>query len=648
MKKILLTLSALLLAGTGLSASVRSGKVLTSNDVMENCGVVANVNVDEVSPAAANGSLQFGYAGDVYTAYSFNGIKKNVSVYVAMELDSIALKNLKGNNITQITMYSGVGVNGQTNYDRNINIFISTDLSKEPEYTQAVTASGIGFRENNFKLDTPFEITGETPIYIGYNFVCSANSKYVVCSDGIPYSGNSMLLGIDSKGEYPESFVNQSESAGSACIFATVTGENLPEVFALPKGIVTPFMTKLDSKPVYDVTVRNNGSTKIENITFEVIANNEETSYVDFTPKVTSGRVLTYSFDGAPYVAEGQKVVSIAVAKVNGIANPYSTVYMAGNTVAAENTVARKMVVEEGTGTWCGYCPAGIVLMEHLAETWPDDVYRIAIHTGDEMTLSNSFVNTYYGWLQNYASGVPAATMNRCEDLAPTGNNVIALADSYVEAKKAVGTYANAFLETMQYDAVTKKATFYTYTDFTVNDAGRHYVEVAVVEDGIGPYNQTNYYANNALGAMGGWEKKGSSVSTIYDDVARGLSSYGGELITSDVVNKGEVYFRYVNLDLRYVKNENFRAIMMVTNEANEIVNACQLELTKSGVEGIASDKNIPIITTSKGAIEVSGAENVAIYSLTGSKIANGSVSGIPAGVYVVKADNVTMKVVVR
>jgi hypothetical protein len=53
-------------------------------------------------------------------------------------------------------------------------------------------------------------------------------------------------------------------------------------------------------------------------------------------------------------------------------------------------------------------------------------------------------------------------------------------------------------------------------------------------------------------------------------------------------------------------------------------------------------------IRTSNGQIAVEGAENVAIYSVNGALVSTSANATLPAGIYIVKADNKANKVIVK
>src|SRR6185436_18936209 len=42
---------------------------------------------------------------------------------------------------------------------------------------------------------------------------------------------------------------------------------------------------------------------------------------------------------------------------------------------------------EEGTGTWCGWCPRGAVYLDYMTSTYPAQFAGVAVHTSDVMTV---------------------------------------------------------------------------------------------------------------------------------------------------------------------------------------------------------------------------------------------------------------------
>ena len=47
--------------------------------------------------------------------------------------------------------------------------------------------------------------------------------------------------------------------------------------------------------------------------------------------------------------------------------------------VGVSKEISRKMIAEEGTGTWCTWCPRGAVFMKLMASTYANDFVGIAV-----------------------------------------------------------------------------------------------------------------------------------------------------------------------------------------------------------------------------------------------------------------------------
>lgn len=72
------------------------------------------------------------------------------------------------------------------------------------------------------------------------------------------------------------------------------------------------------------------------------------------------------------------------------------------------------------------------------------------------------------------------------------------------------------------------------------------------------------------------------------------------------------------------------------------------LEQPCSGVQKTPTESEKIVISTNNGEINVIGADNVAVYSLNGTLVSNKANTSVPAGIYVVKADDKVAKVIVK
>ena len=78
-----------------------------------------------------------------------------------------------------------------------------------------------------------------------------------------------------------------------------------------------------------------------------------------------------------------------------------------------DRTPIHRPLIEEYTGTWCGWCVRGIVGMELLRETYGDDFIGVAYHNDDGMEIMYS--NRY----PNDIMGFPSAFIERTSEVDP-------------------------------------------------------------------------------------------------------------------------------------------------------------------------------------------------------------------------------------
>ncbi len=178
-----------------------------------------------------------------------------------------------------------------------------------------------------------------------------------------------------------------------------------------------------------------------------------------------------------------------------------------------------KVVAEELTGSWCGWCVRGAVSLERMAEEYPETFIGIAVHGGDFLEVED-----YHGYIysQAGASGYPHAVINRKRNMGCDPADI----PSYYEREAAADVDASVLL------SVEPSETGYTATaDVMLNDGctdGRYrmaYVlsEDNVYEEGDDRYAQNNAYAGGANGEMGGYEDLPSYIyDYTFEDVARG------------------------------------------------------------------------------------------------------------------------------
>jgi hypothetical protein len=234
----------------------------------------------------------------------------------------------------------------------------------------------------------------------------------------------------------------------------------------------------------------------------------------------------------------------------------------------------KKVVVEEGTGTWCGWCPRGTVFMDLMYDEYSDYFIPIAVHNGDPMTVTE------------YDDGLgltafPTMKIMREETF---GFGVIGDIESrffqrITQAPPATLQSAGVFNET------TRDLDIISQADFSQNVSGNHRLAVVLVEDNVSgtstAYAQANYYAGGANGPMGGYESLPNPVPAsqmVYDHVGRilvgGFQGAAGSVPAS--VSSGEkatYQFATVNIPAT-IKTEDLLAVTLLLGPDNSILNA--------------------------------------------------------------------------
>ena len=100
-----------------------------------------------------------------------------------------------------------------------------------------------------------------------------------------------------------------------------------------------------------------------------------------------------------------------------------------------------KVLIEDFTGTWCGYCPPVKLAIEQARELFPDNISVVATHQNDQFALPQeqqltsalgpfglpeSRVNRSIKWVEPY-------DLNFLEDYINTQNSLAISIDSYIE-----------------------------------------------------------------------------------------------------------------------------------------------------------------------------------------------------------------------
>lgn len=190
---------------------------------------------------------------------------------------------------------------------------------------------------------------------------------------------------------------------------------------------------------------------------------------------------------------------------------------------------AGKMVVgEEGTGTWCQWCPRGAVFMEQMTNTYAGYFQGIAVHNSDPMT-----VTAYDDAMGNLIPGYPSALVDRLP-----ANNFVLFQEFEADFITRIQIAPKAMIVNGAQWSVGNDTLHVSLTTTFAQavSSGNYKIACVLVEDNVtgatSGYNQSNVYSGGGQGPMGGFEALSNPVPAAqmeYDFVARAISpSFGG------------------------------------------------------------------------------------------------------------------------
>ncbi len=168
------------------------------------------------------------------------------------------------------------------------------------------------------------------------------------------------------------------------------------------------------------VIITNHGSTQIGSVSYSFNANSKEGSgeYAFETPiEASFGAEGDFSFSIPAFDEYGTYPITVSIDKVNGVDNPDPQRTAESDFVVAPFVPVNRPLIEEYTGLWCGYCPAGYVALEELAEELGDNFIALSYHNGDDMEIMKD-ADFPIAQFQN-SIGYPEAQVNRAISTYP-------------------------------------------------------------------------------------------------------------------------------------------------------------------------------------------------------------------------------------
>jgi hypothetical protein len=494
------------------------------------------------------------------------------------------------------------GVLNTGNFSMSMNLFVETGKSAYFNLQRNATIGQIWAADFNFNDDLSLSIVNQT----GLNETASypQNTWFNFRLD-INFNTNVWEAFVD--GNLVATFANSENQIASIDIFPvdqvapyssgfyvddfeyTVTPYVLPAV-NLAANLVSiegPYLAgsnvsrKLKVRNLgvstinsFDILYNYNGVNQTQNVTGLNLTSLSETEITFATPMALIG---------------GSNVLTATVLNVNGnTTDGDANDDMASLTIDPIVPAPGKVVVgEEGTGTWCGWCPRGAVFMDKMADTYGDMWIGIAVHNGDPMTVAE-----YDAGVGTMIAGYPSALVDRGAETDPSAMETDFL-QRITEAPTAL------ISTTATFQTSTRTLTVTVGADFQAAANSNYKLACVLVEDNVtgtsSGYAQTNYYAGGANGVMGGYESLASPVPAtqmVYDHVARAIAPdfNGMENSFPATVNTGEVHSQQFTFVLPAGWNtDEMHIVGMLFDPNGKVDNAGKLDFSGVTLLGNAS-----------------------------------------------------------
>lgn len=531
----------------------------------------------------------------------------------------------------------------------DVSAWTSTTLGATPTGEEVdVTAVQAGWNEVRFTA--PVEITAGG-IYVGYSLtvarLVSQGANGYIMATGTDMAANGFYLSSENVtgGEWQD----MSSDFPALSLQVILTGVDSRGVdVALDEYVIA----KQNEASTCNVTIANNTGKSVSSVEYSYSIAGEAGQSGTGSETVDMSSVLGASANMSielPAISEvGEYDLTVKVTKVNGeeISNAEATATT--KLVVTNLDIKHRAVVEEYTGTWCGYCPKGYVAMEYMAEKYPEDFIGLAYHVDDPMEGRNVV-------MPSSVTGFPAAHLDRAsgqiDPYLGAGSIEMGIEQDWLDRCNEPSPAAIEVEASLSDDLETVSVT--SRTAFALEGTDGFKVAYALLADGMTgtgrSWQQRNYFGGSSTGLdLDLWDQflnGGSYVTVEFNDVvilapdSKGVTGSVPAEITVGEWNEHEYTFTLSDATSAYTASTvslvqapwKLRVVAMLLNADGEIVNAAKCKVSvPAGVNGVEG--------TMEEAVEV------ARYSLDGRLL-----SEPERGVNLVKmSDGTVRKVIVK
>jgi hypothetical protein len=463
----------------------------------------------------------------------------------------------------------------------DVTVWISSSLpasASAADYSQTIAKANVVSRLNEVELTTPYTVNN-AGFYVGYSFSINAKSYPVMAyGDDVPnaffyhYTGSDWL-------DFPAS----GSGYGTLALQLLVDGVTLPSYKVSTSDFGTSYVM-VGSEVRVPVTISNEGKETVSSISYTITTDGSTTA--EKTVSVKDLPSFGKTSLSIPFAADDQakkydKILTIT--KVNGQPNTSTNNVATGSLITITEKPVAVPVVEEFTGTWCGWCIYGYTGLETMHEKFGDKVVLIAAHNGDPMEISD------YNPIMAWVSGFPSSFINRMIDPYPSASTLEYYLNQYFD-RVTVGSISASAMWTS--DAKTE-ISIDTQTKFVYSDDnGQYGIAYVLIADGLtgtdSDWAQSNYMSgDNSDPSMTFWANSPSKVTGLTFnhvavgawDIENGVNGSVNSTIKAGEIQKYNFVADITSKSVIQDKSKLTVAALLIDRSTGTIVNASQVAI---------------------------------------------------------------------
>lgn len=366
---------------------------------------------------ATESAIIFTYAGEDYGIW---GKGKSEIYDAAIRIDDPALVGKKITAIRAVlNAYEGI---------ESTSLWLSKELTLEKVGSVKVTVPDVcsaevspekislpdsdgSYGQLSTTLAEPYVIT-EEGIYVGYSLTVPTLEKGQVLSNQQQYplllspSSNRNSLYLRASKDFLKWVAYNDKLGAAAMIYVTIEGE-FPEYSVGLKSLATTY-APIDKEFNVKAVISTPGAMDVSSIGYTyTVGGKSFDRTLEFDTPIASNFVNSTSVE-LPIAALselGEYTIDLNINKVNGNDNENPKSSASCEVKVLPYLPQHRPMLEEFTGTWCGWCTRGYYALETLNDLYGDAVVLAAYHDGDPMQVTDSYPVS--------VDGFPSASLNR-------------------------------------------------------------------------------------------------------------------------------------------------------------------------------------------------------------------------------------------